>query len=687
MLVSILHLIGYVLHFLQYALALRISLLAVSFLIGFPLFAFRGGRALFYGMFDLTWLSLMAVTLSTWALAATAVRAARLVLRYGEVRFGLPRLPANGFIHDLVYNDDLKTRLVWLGVILVLTLWVLGHAIYLSRRQGLVVAKRILQGVVGVKQKQATWQLVLSVLAGLTLAAFVTWLVMEAGTKFASEWAQKTLTWPVVERSLKLAHVVDPGARAQWQDHLFTLIVFLATFACWLLLGIYGYFALGKPKTVPALASLIQLVLMATWGFSAATFWLDYWRIPVLFVVAVLGILSALAPWGDHTYEVQETTLRAGALPGELIDITANGDVIVAAAMGGGIQAAAWTALVLKQLSQIEGFVPSLRMVSSVSGGSMGAACFVNSLLDTTGAAADPVEAASASSLDEVAWALAWPDFLRTTAPFFFGWMIDRGRALEMAWTRNSATDPKRMQQLTGLLGSWNQQALAGNAPSVVMNSTIVESGCRLLLGTSELAKGMGSDGRESARTLHRLGNVQYDVAAVTAARLSATFPWVTPTARTDKDPKKPHMVDGGYYDDYGMATLVEWVDEALGTCKIPIKRVLVLPIHCVKAGGTAMAQGDRSNRGWVFQLVAPLLAVLGVRSAAQLANNDIGFDLLKKKWSCRGVDVQSVLFTFPGEHPPLSWHLTEEDQQSLRDGWLCPKVQTSVHAVRKFLS
>jgi len=51
-----------------------------------------------------------------------------------------------------------------------------------------------------------------------------------------------------------------------------------------------------------------------------------------------------------------------------------------------------------------------------------------------------------------------------------------------------------------------------------------------------------------------------YDVTVATAARLSATFPYVTPASCSDQPGPQPHIVDSGYYDNYGMATLVELV-------------------------------------------------------------------------------------------------------------------------------
>ena len=66
------------------------------------------------------------------------------------------------------------------------------------------------------------------------------------------------------------------------------------------------------------------------------------------------------------------------------------------------------------------------------------------------------------------------------------------------------------------------------------------------------------------------------DIRIATAARLSASFPYVSPAARptsdsdsalTDGEPgryTRTHVVDGGYFDNSGLCALTEWLQEGL---------------------------------------------------------------------------------------------------------------------------
>jgi uncharacterized protein YqcC (DUF446 family) len=179
---------------------------------------------------------------------------------------------------------------------------------------------------------------------------------------------------------------------------------------------------------------------------------------------------------------------------------------------------------------------------------------------------------------------------------------------------------------------------------------------------------------RIDAAALHRVNGEELDVAVVTAARLSATFPYVTPASRSNAPGPQPHIVDGGYYDNYGMSTLVEWLDEALADtaiAKSQVKSVLVLQIHGAPVQTDQREGRHAKNRGWFYQAIAPLVTLTAVRSAGQIAHNDIELELLQKKWFETGVPIHSVTFEFSDPNAPLSWHLTPRQQAAIANIWL----------------
>ena len=101
-------------------------------------------------------------------------------------------------------------------------------------------------------------------------------------------------------------------------------------------------------------------------------------------------------------------------------------------------------------------------------------------------------------------------------------------------------------------------------------------------------------------------------------------------------------------------------------------------------------------NRGFFFQLLAPLKTMFSVRSSGQASHNISEFSLLGGKWNARyaaaGYDkvnpfVHTVVFTFRAPHPPLSWHLTYEQKQQIEDEWLSQENQAGCRVVMDFLA
>jgi hypothetical protein len=632
-----------------YGVLLRVPLITAILLLTLPIIAFFAAPSLLRGLFDLTPWSVFVVSLTTLAAAGSAVMASHIVFAGGPLRFGLPAwewwMPA-------------------VGSMFVVSLPIIAISVIFSARQrhGLV---RCLAGALGG--------------AGVALGLTEAVLAWSHSNPLGAQFPQM-----LANTGLFSGYVEAPA------DHFLASFGLLVTLAVYTVVGIYGYLKLGRKRTVPALCSALMLVTLLTWMLAGVSFFFDLWRIPILLIIVAVGTLTAQSVRSDHFYKLRPRSPDPAPSAAETIKAAKSARVIVAAANGGGIQAGAWAAQVLYGLEQDcgEAFRSSLRMISSVSGGSVGNAMYVHSLASRE-EAQRPDKAAAESSIDEVAWGLGWPDFLRALLPWLFGFLvkIGRGRALERAWRMNSASDASSRSNLDESLSSWNRRVAAGGIPAVVMNATISETGERLLLATTEI-RGGSTEGkaRVNARDLHRINGTEWDVSVATAARLSASFPYVTPAARSDGPGPQPHVVDGGYYDNYGMATMVEWLDEAL-TGASGVKEVLVIQIHGAPVGVDATEQRHEQTRGWFYQAIAPLTTLAAVRAAGQLAHNEIELDLLRQKWADKDVTIDSVTFEFSNPNAPLSWHLTPQEIDAISAEWNGPKMAPCRQRVKNFLA
>jgi hypothetical protein len=438
---------------------------------------------------------------------------------------------------------------------------------------------------------------------------------------------------------------------------------------------------------LPTLAYALLLLIILCWVLSGLAFFLDRYRVPTMLPVALLIVGTGFQGGSDHYFQLKHSWYSDPVSPVSALTAHPPGtperkSAIVVAANGGGIQAAAWTARVLTGLEQTCRatsndrchFAESIRLISSVSGGSVGAMyvadAFSNGKLPSNDALDLTVARAERSSLEHVGWGLLYRDLFRPLYPHFdYG---DRGSALEDAWQRDI--------DLSAPLESWREDVAAGLRPATIFNATISDSGERLLIGTANPPEAPGR------RNFERVFDWA-DVSIVTAARLSAAFTYVSPAARADNDEEASiHFVDGGYYDVYGVASLVDWLDDALRANQrsegVKIDRVMVLQLRGAPPGRET--QGKR--RGWFYQAYAPLSALLGARDTGQLAHNDEEISLLRRAWAGK-VAISSAVFQFCGGLPPLSWHMTDGQREAIEQEWREEQIGAGARAVMSFLT
>jgi hypothetical protein len=644
---------------IPYIYLLRVQLLTLLALVSLPFVALWFAPSLLIGVFDITPLGMVFVTLGAILASWTVMMTAWQVFLYGPERFHIPEFP---FVSGLL--TQVPTRLRRLPVFALLSLPVVVTAMYVSKNGGTSTYPRLLLGVLG----------------GAVLAL----LILVIGDRLQRRGL------PEVKPVAAFLSFFGPGFQKEdgtsaHEGHYIALWSFALCFLVYVAIGIGKFFRIGDPPTVPTLADLLVFLMILCWGLSAVTFILDRFRIPLLLPFVLAAFVSAHVHATDHYFYMFSAKNSPDLPPAKVIRAGKPGAaVVIVAASGGGIKAAAWTARVLTGLEESNPgiFGNSVRLISAVSGGSVGAMYFVSEY-DAGGAGLPSnsndlekaVERAEASSLDDIAWGLVYPDFLRVFVPVFKH--LDRGRALEAALTREL---PSARHHLSGPLGDWREGVLEGWRPAVIFNATVVETGERFLLGTTDLSYARG---RTSLRDRQFPQFAGHDISLVTAARLSATFPYVSPAARPDIPGTQIHAVDGGYTDNYGMATLLAWLDEALRAPGNPVRRVLIIEIRASPADAEAPAL---SWRGWPFQAYAPISAMLNVRNTGQLPRNQEELEILQRLGASCNVDIKDAVFEYRPKDAPLSWHLSPNDEKQIEESWTSDTAQPK-QTVHTFLA
>ena len=582
-------------------------------------------------------------------------------------------------------------------------------------------------------RSQAPWA---GKLPGIVVGAIFWYLLtIAAGDFFASLDSDKIKQF----RAGVLIPQSEPGyldvASGKLQGrHLF------ATYQFMLALGAYVFYCilsgldltfLGGQFLVPTLSLVLAVLTLICWGLSGVAFFLDRYRVPLLLPLLALAFSSGVFQQGDYFYEglALPTEARTTATAAQIMGARANSPIVLVATTGGGIQAAGWTARVLTGLNEqvsVESagannsFSRYVRLISSVSGGSVGAMYFVAGYDNgevKREADRSIVSSAEQSSLDEVTWGLAYPDLVFGLFPWLKGIgvasgglratdsgfiFLDRGRMLEQSWRKRLP-----VAQRDATLSGWRKDAASGLRPAVIFNSTLVETGERYLLSTTGFADSNASKSKQE----EYLGRSEFfklypdsDLRVRTAARLSATFPYVTPAARmlrNDTGVKgkqsedgrfyrpEPHAVDGGYYDNYGMASLLDWLDNGLQA--LPERpKIMIVEIRASPTGKEGRPRS--SSYGTLFQLTHPLQTLANVRGTGQLSHNALDENLVNRIYS---PNICEATFEFSNtdergcpRNEPLNWHLTPADSEALKDAWeKSDATKQNIMRVQTFLS
>lgn len=526
----------------------------------------------------------------------------------------------------------------------------------------------------------------------------------------------ETVSW-VSDTLLMIISILPSEARAGLVEdgklapgHV-TASAFFAVSIILYLIGLLLY----RPKIkkdrwqLPALSYVLGLLLIFSFLFGLLTFILDYYRVPVLLSFLAVSALAYTLWKIDHYYDIHPTPTEPpqpddfiGALKNRLAPQQGKRTLVVVCASGGGIQAAGWSTMVLTGLQKRLGkdFTRAIGLISSVSGGSVGTLHF----LDRFGSEGAPDDseldaifnAATEDSLSATGWGLVYPDLWRFVGlPFLHTNPRDRGAAIETDWK-------SFMKNPNATLRGWVDPIKLGKLPTPVFNATIVEDGRHYLISpmtfTTEPLEGV---------EFNRL-YPQRDMNASTAALLSATFPYVTPITRNSEEnhsQSEPvpvfHVADGGFFDNFGVVSAVDWLNEQiLPECaELEIARVLLVEIRAFP-DEEPLTTAPQKNVGFLMSFFGPLLTVLAARNSTQAQRNKDIINDLQTEWAAKGIDILDFKISFPKKFkpffemptetgyeridkytaalkdeekaytPPLSWTLTKKQRDAIREAW-----------------
>jgi hypothetical protein len=529
----------------------------------------------------------------------------------------------------------------------------------------------------------------------LGLAVFLL-IVLVDGKNFA-RWLAKPGSWiPSIAAGvvaaaiagLTIVFIYEPVAIAQMFGSLFIMSLFLAALLVSLL-----YLQLFRQRTGVPLTSLLVIAAIVFSLFDTND------NHPVRSVAKAkqeaakkTDVAEAVSRW-VQTRKDKSKYATEKPYP-----------IFVVAAQGGGVYAAKHAASFLGEIQDLcPGFGHHLFAISGVSGGSVGAAVFgalakdfslkdlpdakkYGCVADFTGKRKTPFTYAVTGIFQKDLWSplaagLLFPDFLQRFLPMpIDSW--DRALwldyAVENAYDRGTVENGffdnigESSRPLAGAyMDSWNPERYS-HAPALILNTTEVASGERLVVspfwfsgaGLNFLPVWDSEDGSQKAA---------YAPVLSSAAGLSARFPWITPAAyfhrpeivKTDKDGKtveetkikKIRVVDGGYFENSGVATaldLVKGMVEAIGAD--PNRKV---EINLLVFTSAKFETPEAKSLG---ELIDPIRTMFSTRGArAGIAIGEALAEFRNLSTESTQVNANVIKLELDGyEYPlPLGWRLS----------------------------
>jgi hypothetical protein len=368
--------------------------------------------------------------------------------------------------------------------------------------------------------------------------------------------------------------------------------------------------------------------------------------------------------------------------------------VYIIAARGGGMYAAQHTARFLARAQDLyPSFAHHVFAVSAVSGGSIGASLFSALVSEREKQLAQPAsstpngerwfETRANAFLDNdflasVTAATLFRDTIARLVPCLDVWLwhfrlcptahLDRARAfeatLELTW--DAQLRPKSNPFRDSFARHWDP---AGDAPALLLNTTEVETGDRVVVAPFKL---LNEDVPSLVSLAERAPKLH--IALSTAAGLSARFPGIGSAgwyyAQTAGGTVKRRLVDGGYFDNSGGAT-------ALDVITIIRQRRPHVKLILIALTGADAETADAPGYGF-GEILSPLRTLEGIRRtraelAIELAHRTLDGSpcriepIRERSASCaHDGSVRQTVLGSGDQVLPLGWYLSRQSRDRI---------------------
>ncbi len=519
------------------------------------------------------------------------------------------------------------------------------------------------------------------------------------------------------------------------QNHLNTVLAELFIFILIIFLGIFRE---NPAFQIPAAASAILFITIILMFIGAITFWFRSWAISVtlllFFIINILvttdlltknhyahGLNYNVKPF-DYTLENINLLNTKSIIEGDKSNslkilknwrnkFSDNPKMILLTASGGGQRAAYWTMNALQKLdSMTNGKVFNHTMtISGASGGLIGAAYFRElKLMEKYDPKVKPysekfLENLGKEALNPIIFSLLTNDIFVRYQSFKYGdysYPKDRGYAFEQKLNSNTE----------GILNKriidYKTPELNAEIPILFLAPTSVNDGRKLYITPHSVSyMSENPEFEDSLSASYNGRSIDFlrtfkdqdadNLSFLTALRMSASFPYITPNVKLPSDPKL-EIMDAGLADNFGISDAVLFLHTFKDWIAENTSGVIILSIRDSKKATIIEQKENLSVTGKLF---TPISNIYKNWANIQDVRNDLLVDYAKDWY--KG-DLQQITISYDAgmvikdqseaelthieERASLNWRLTGREKFNIRNAIWANENRKVIHYLNDVL-
>jgi len=529
------------------------------------------------------------------------------------------------------------------------------------------------------------------------------------------------------------------------QNHLNMFIIQTVLIS---LIMVMGFFRENPLLQIPAAASGMLLFSILTMVVGAVTFWLREWATPVVLVAVLLFNFVSNTEWLNrpHTafgldyerepaaYDIynlqvilhQDSVEKDKNFTLEILENwrkkfpeTEKPKMVFVAVSGGGQRAALWTLKVLQDAEEASGkqLFRHTQMISGASGGVIGAAFFrelyLRNLEDQKTNYLDEkyLDQISSDNLNPIIFTMLVNDMLIRNQYFEYKgrrYLKDRGFAFESQLNINT----EKVMDKT--ISEYREPEYYSQIPMLPVTPLITNDGRKLIIAPFPMSymgisldRTEGFDEKSQSIDFQRMfaQHEAENLRFISALRMGATFPFITPNIQL---PSKPLMqtMDSGLSDNFGVQDAIRFIYVFQDWIKENTSGVVLITIR----DSEKFTEIEQKPLPRFFEkLFTPVKNIYINWDNVQTLNNEVLFTRMKETMD---FELERIEFEYStlqylrdrgladqlGPFRPidqdiqrasLNWRLTAREKKSIIDNINSPQNRLSLEKIKRleFLS